>query len=286
MQDGKLKNFCKAAFNAINFSALGAIPLSHGIGSEYGTALFGTAIVAGTFNKYKSLNTESQGHTWQNANDSWLIQQFKSPSLTAKILMLAAGYNCGDAVYDMATQGPDKMAENGFRAAAWLCGVIGDYKFTKIENLNFAALTSHTKSTASKLRASFHAATANPVLFYNGAGIGLAGAMLATTPLNTPPAYIGMAITAAYGLSIAYAMRRSWQAATGAIAIKEINNGLINFTAAAAGVGQSIFAASTGKYAVATAMAMFSGVAVKTLYETRSALKKERSSTHNFDITK
>ena len=268
----RYKNLRKASFNATNLNGVAAISLSIGMGSITGSLLFASAVAVGTYIKYKNLKGEVVTDEAKQRN---ILQRIANdPSLTAKILMAAAGLNCLDATADIFLQDETKLVENITRAVAWGFGVLGDDALRRLDKINFKDLVERPAAKASKLKSAFKAATSNPAIFYNATNIAFLTNMMQETSLTSPEGLFGAAIAGTFALGIGHSLRRTFQATKGVIHPDKINDGPLNILSAAGITGQSLFAASTGHYYVAGAQVIFAGSAIKSLFETRASLRK------------
>lgn len=270
MQSDK-KNLLKSVFNVTNLSGAGAIILSLGMGSLTGTAIFGCAMLVGTFNKYAALQNEDAPQPPQSKFREFL----KSPAFTATILMGGAATNCVSEAFN-AVANPEKgTLYHSFTSAMWLMGVLGDNALRKLDKTNFSQTATDSLDKKSQLTQTFRAATANPVIFYNGALAFTSLAVLMQTDLSKSDIALNMTVLSMMATATGQSIYKSWNAVQGRIAMDKTNDGISNKLNAVSQILTAIMAAGAGNYHAATAMSIFSIAAIKSIFETNDALEKE-----------
>ncbi len=272
----------KAIFSTANFNGLGATLMSADVGSAAGTAMYVSAVTAGTYNKYHGL---TQGTGRKNP----LLNVLTHPAITAATFMGAAGYNFYTATQNYMSGSPEMAAANLLIMAGWVTGFLGDNALRRLDSVNFRKDAEQLGGAIkSKLRRTFNALVSNPTIFY-----GLTSTCFVLSGLthrkdaagNHIPMFAGYegalgATTATLvGAGLVYAGYRTWQAAQGRITNEEINDGTMNWMAFIAKLGYGLLAFVNGEYGLSAAHLMFAGSSLKVIYETRSALgeKKEQA---------
>lgn len=275
----KKKHILKSIFNTANFNGCGALLMSVDVGTSWSTYLYATAIIAGTYNKYKGL---AKG---DNADKSNIMYYLSHPAVTAAAFMGAAGYNFYDATNKFFTQGDDMQLTNLFFMAGWGAAFLGDNALRRLDSVNFKkSAQALGTSMKSKLTKTFNALCSNPTLFYGFASTGLVMAELAhrTDAMGQPlPIFSGpegmaaLATGALVGAGTLYALHRTWQAAQNKIPTEKINDGTMNTMAFLAKIGYTGLAFINGQFGLAAGHFLFSVSSIKTIFETRAALKNK-----------
>lgn len=268
----------KAIFSTANLNGTAATLMSVDMGSQLATALYISAVAAGTYNKYHGLTKGDEG------KKNILLRSVTHPSITAATFMLAAMYNFYDSTHDLFTQPSDQMGYNLLRMGGWAAGFLGDNALRRLDRVNFKQNAEQLGgSLKSSLSRTFNALVSNPTIFYGLASTGFVLAELAHrydgNGKNLPIFYaaegkLGAATSALVGLGIAYAARNTWRAIKGEITHEQINDGVMNYMSSAAKIGYTVLAAATGYYGLAGAHLIFTASNIKVIYETRSALSK------------
>lgn len=272
----------KAIFSTANFNGVGATLMSVDVGSALGTAMYISAVAAGTYNKYHGLTQGEDGK--KNA----VLNALTHPAITAATFMGAAGYNFIDATHNYLTQPDELSVANLLIMGGWVTGFLGDNALRRLDSVNFKQNAKELGSSiTSKLTRTFNALVSNPTIFYGltSTCFVMAGLTHRVDAAGKPlPVFSGMegalgASTAALvGLGIAYAGYRTWQAVQGKITNEEINDGKMNYMAFFAKLGYGMLAFANGEFGLAAAHLMFAGSSLKVIYETRSALNKKNDS--------
>lgn len=263
-----LKNLCKSAFNAANLNGLGAIGLSIGLGSSVGTGLFAGAVIWGTINKYYSLNDN------RTSPASGVFGRLMyDPTITAKALMVAAGTNCGASLVDAALSDGSDSIQHTLNAMAWGAGVLGDNALRRLDKLNF---TDHidVKKGVSKVRDSFNAVVSNPVVFYNATAMCFSLSMLSGEGGGLVEKIVGGGTILGAASAISYAAYKAVNVVKNDLPVEDINDGVTNVISSVVPLGVGALGVLSGNYWVAGSQVIFGGSAIKSLYETRTALAK------------
>ena len=264
----------KAVFSTANMNGTAALLMSLAMGSAPSSALYIAAVLTGTFNKYRSLKNSDA----EPDRKGRLSRILMDPSITARVLMLAASYNFLDSSIDAITGPEEDQAANFLRMFGWSCGFLGDNALRKLDAANFQENKMPGTAKPSKLRVTFNALTANPTLFYNGASMAFTLAILsgkASSGFSSLEGGIGLAAMGLVLTGVGHAIRRAWKAAKGEIGTDGINDGVMNYCSSASKAAQSSIAIMTGNYWLAAAQLIFTGSNIKLIYETREALGKK-----------
>lgn len=267
-----LKNLCKASFNAANLNGLGAIALSIGLGNAVGTSIFAGAVVLGTVNKYMSLQKDEIQALDQDQNI--VLKMLNEPTVTAKALMVAAGFNCAESGYDALLSEGNEQLQHVFASLAWGSGVLGDNALRRLDKLNFTDYVD-VKKGVSKVKDSFNAVVSNPVIFYNATAMGFSASMMLNEKAGALENIVGYGTMSAATTAILYSVYRAVDVVRKNGNVADINDGVTNTISALVPLGVGGLGLVSGKEIVAVAQAIFGGSAIKSLYETRAALAKE-----------
>lgn len=266
----------KAIFSTATLNGTAAVLMSVDMGSLPATALYVCAILAGTWNKYQSLQNDGKTEE-QEGEKSGFARFLKDPSITARALTLAAGYNFIDSGIALLTGPEADQSANALRTLGWACGFLGDNALRKLDAVNFKKDTIFEEKPRSKLRETFNALTANPTIFYNGASMAFTLAALSSKTsnwLSTVEGSLGLAALALVLGGIGYASARAWKATKGEIGTDQINDGVMNYCSSASKATQGIVSLMSGKYWLAAAQIIFTASNIKVIRETNDALGK------------
>jgi len=125
------KKLARAVFSASNINAIAASLFSISLGALAGTIVFILAAIIGTLNKYQSLRGS------KNRSTNIFLKRFADPSITAQILMLAAGINAVLTAWLLITSN-EYFIYHLVLTCAWGFGCLGDDMLRRNDNTNFS----------------------------------------------------------------------------------------------------------------------------------------------------
>lgn len=265
-----------AVFNTTNLSGLAAISLSWGLGATYGVAAFIFAVLIGTYNKYMGLRaaeTENPVPVSQNR----FLRELSDPSITAKVLMVAASINCIEAAVKTFTGSDDMFLYHLMTAMAWMFGVLGDDALRRNDKTNFSAAMAEKMKTG--LRGHMAAAVRNPSFYYLACNIFISTATVTKNihGVDTAQIIINAFIILLSLFGMGYAINKVWQVSQAGALGATIHDGVINYINVAVNSGVGILCILTQNWPVFFSQILFCIANVKALYETRNALHREQT---------
>lgn len=261
--------FVKVLFSASNLNGLAAMFLSYSLGSIAGTLIFAAAALIGCINKYRSLIGKN------NFQNFWL-KRLTDPSLTAQILMAAAGMNAIMAVYNIVND-PENMTHHIFLMIAWSFGVLGDDALRRNDKTNFSDIAKE-KLQKFWLKTLIYV-TRNPIFYYMFVNIFFSLAIL-IAPMKSAAqngallSLTILAITLAVG-GIIYAIRQGYRMLTNKISAHQTNNGISNFMMILINVIMGTMAYLQGLEWLILSQILFCASNIMIFFETQNALAKE-----------
>ena len=261
----------RAVFNTSNLSGLAAIFLSYSLGSLIGTFIFALAVIVGTVNKYRSLQDL---HAPRNIFERIL----NSPALTAQILMVGAGINFLNGLYDCFTSPQETIAYHLAITGAWFFGFLGDDAIRRNDNTNF------TKGTKAKeqslLVKTFIFVTRNPTFYFLITNMLFAIAILLQLDkehdmhtLIISSSFVTITVSI---LGVTYGIYRGFLMAKEKINPEQANDGVVNYATVIANLTISVQVGLQGFIWVALSQIIYAISNIIAIYETRSALAKEK----------
>lgn len=256
-----------AFLNSANLNGLAAILLSWGIGAWPGTLIFALAVVIGTYNKARPFTLKENTSPW--------LKYWSDPSLTAKILMLAAALNCAISCFEVIMGAANERLYHALAALAWGFGVAGDDALRRNDRANFTAVKAQNRP-AGKRGAIFLAAR-NPSFYYLACNI-----FTSSTTLIKSGAEVGsisltvniiVVIISLAGMG--YCIWRAYLADAGRINQDQINDGTVNYANVLTNTGIGTIALIGGHNTIFLAQFLFCLSNIRAIQETRRALKRE-----------
>lgn len=256
-----------AFFNAANLNGLAAVLLSWGLGFWPGTIIFILAVAVGTYNKTRSFSLNDGASFWR--------RHLSDPSITAKILMLAAGLNAIAAGYQAMTGQADERLYHLLAALAWGFGVAGDDALRRNDRANFTAIERLDRPAG--WHGALFLAVRNPSFYYLAVNIFMSGATLlkSGTEISTLSLALHIIVTILSLAGMGYCVFRACLAHAGVIEQHHINDGVVNVANALTCVGIGLIALMGGHYTIFMAQFLFCLSNIRAIRETRSALNRE-----------
>ena len=146
----------------------------------------------------------------------------------------------------------------------------------------FGALASGAGALVTpKMKKTFNALVSNPTLFYGWTSTFLVQAGLAENAMrNNVPMFsgaygaLGLATLALVGAGTLYALSRTGQAVQDKIPVDKINDGKMNGMAFTSKLAYTVLAFGEGQYGLSAGHLLYAVSSLKSLYETRAALRK------------
>lgn len=258
--------YIKVLFSASNLNGVAAVFLSYALGSWVGSVIFAGAAIIGCMNKYRSLKGRN------NFQNFWL-KRFTDPSLTAQILMVAAGINAIMAGYNVFND-PVHMMHHIFLTLAWTFGVLGDDALRRNDKTNFSLDIIAVKRHI--VLKTFIYVTRNPVFYYLFVNVFFACGVLTMSQQQEPYVVIFTSIAIVSGLiGIIYSSIQAYKVLSGGIKVEETNNGVTNILLSIANFSIGITAAIGMMIWLLMSQIIYCVVNILLLFETRNALEKE-----------
>ncbi len=265
----------KAIFSTANLNGVGALLMSTNEGTTFSNVCYLIGIPSGTYNKYHNLTSGPE------SRKNPVVNVLTHPAATAAAFVTAAGYNLYHAV-STACANPSRV--NLLVAAGWACAIAGDNALRRLDSVNFREESNPLGgSIKSKLKKAFNAVVSNPTLFYGWTSTFLVQSGLADNAAkNNVPMFsglngaLGAATLALVGAGTIYALSRTAQAVQDKIPVEKINDGKMNAMACASKIAYTVVAFGEGKYGMSAGHLLFALSSLKTIYETRSALNKNK----------
>jgi protein-S-isoprenylcysteine O-methyltransferase Ste14 len=261
-------NLSKATLNASNINAIAAALFSVSFGSIPGTIIFVFAATIGTLNKYKTLK-EKKYHK------NFLVRELSDPSITAKILMIAAGINTIANGWNLLTY-DENLLYYFILTSAWGFGFLGDDMLRRNDKTNFSQDIKKGKEQNLWLRGLW-ITVRDPLLYYIICNIFFTLAVLiepsgemtfVLKSLATSIIFISL-------LAIFYSFFRAIRIVKGDIDIKKAHNGTIAFCGVGINFILTIMALLQGLPWIFAAQILFCLSNIMIFFETRHALKRE-----------
>ena len=261
----------RAIFNTSNLSGLAAIFLSYSLGSLIGTFMFFAAVVVGTINKYRSIQ---KGHRPKNIFEKLL----NDPSITAQILMLGAGSNFLNGLYDSWSAPPETLSYHMALSAAWFFGFLGDDAIRRNDKTNFDDVKQAKKQNI--FIKAFIFITRNPTFYFLITNMLFAIAIL--IQLSPEQSMYNVIVSSSLVTIIAsiygvlYGLWRGFLMAKGEISPEKANDGVVNYATVIANLSIAMQVGLQGFIWVSIAQIIYAISNIIAIYETRNALEKEK----------
>lgn len=258
--------YLKVLLSASNLNGFAAAFLSFSLGSIPGSIIFTAAAIIGSINKFRSL----QGKT---ISQRFWLQRLTDPSLTAQILMIAAGINAVIAGYNVFNDSAHMM-HHIFLTLAWTFGVLGDDALRRNDKVNFSLSAVAVKRNI--LLKIFVYVTRNPVFYYMFVNVFFALGVLTLSQQQEMHVIIFTIIAVLAGMmGILYSCFQAYRVLCADIAVEETNNGVTNILLSIANASIGITAAISAMVWLLMSQIIYCFVNILLLFETRSALEKE-----------
>ncbi len=258
--------YLKVLLSASNLNGLAAVFLSFSLGSIPGSVIFAAAAIIGSINKFRSLQGKA---VFQN----FWMQRLTDPSLTAQILMIAAGINAVMAGYNIFNDNAH-MAHHIFLTLAWTFGVLGDDALRRNDKVNFSLDTIAVKRNL--FLKTFVYVTRNPVFYYMLVNIFFAFGVLTLSQQQESYVIIFTSVAVLAGMiGVMYSCVQAYKVLCGDITIEETNNGVTNIFLSIANASICIIAFISVMIWLLISQIIYCFVNILLLFETRNALEKE-----------